>query len=155
MRQKTVKYPAGEYFTVIPFISTLNINQFPLGWFPHSLPLFALACLSSLAVCFPLLKWQPLPEREREREKKKLNLVLCSGTARRTSATFGNVSSCFATLKMQMSTLGLKARELRLLLGSTKAIILEMSEQMSKLTCGFYARWAVSLWEAAEIRAHL
>lgn len=89
--------------------------------------------------------------------KKNRSSTLCCVQGRRDEPRqlFWNVSSCFATLKMQMCTLGSEGAESRLLLRNTKGIILEMSEQMSALTCGFYVRRVVCLSEAAEIRAHL
>lgn len=52
---KSVKYPAKECLTIKPFISILNINEFPRGSFPRSPSHLSLISLSPS----PLLKPQP------------------------------------------------------------------------------------------------
>lgn len=70
---KPVKYPAEECLTINPFISILNINEFPQGSFALSLPLI---CLSSPFLSLLL------------NHSQALNPQFYSGTVRDTSQTF-------------------------------------------------------------------
>lgn len=142
-----MKYPAGECLTITPFISILNINEFPLGWFPLSPPFSISLCLSFISIALP-----PLPERQPKTQPSQLY----SGTRRANLDDFRKTSACVCNLEnanvyARRGSHGVTAAtESRPPLFNTKGIIF-----------GAHADWwflcapSCCLTAAAEIRAHL
>lgn len=137
-----MKYPAGEYFTTIPFIFTLHINQFPPGWFPRSLASLCprLSFISSRLLSSPQMAAPPPPPRPPRKEKKNRSSTLCCVQGRRDQPRqLFEMSAC--VLQPWKCKCVHWARD-SLSHGCCAAVqrrsLLKMSVQISELTCGFF-----------------
>lgn len=136
-----MKYPAGECLTITPFISILNINEFPLGWFPLSPPFSISLCLSFISIALP-----PLPERQPKTQPSQSY----SGTRRANLDDFRKTSACVCSLEnanvyARRGSHGVTAAtESWPPLFNTKGIIFgDVGANERVLTGGFYVRRVV------------